>query len=201
MSLATQPRRCGLRMAVGAALLSLPLIPLPALPGNLLPQAREAAAQQPVRGDITQRPNESRQEMMTRIQRNYEQRMARDLGLNPDQLEGVRSIMAEFRTTRGEMLRERFQLRQDLDRHLSVRGPDAEARRLLDRTRALRAREIDLQRREEDRLLEVISTSQLLHFHRMRDEFSDSIRRLEFRRPDSPSAPRRPGSPGPGGMH
>jgi len=201
MSLATQPGRHGLRMAVGAALLSLPLIPLPALPGNLLPQAREAAAQQPARGDITQRPNESRQEMMTRIQRNYEQRMARELGLNPDQLEGVRSIMAEFRTTRGEMLRERFQLRQDLDRHLSVRGSDAEARRLLDRTRALRAREIDLQRREEDRLLEVISTSQLLHFHRMRDEFSDSIRRLEFRRPDSPDAPRRPGSPGPGGMH
>lgn len=192
-----------LRTSAAGALLSLSLLPLPALPVPFIPLggAHEAAAQQEVRGDTLQRPRESRQEMMTRIQRNYEQRMARELGLSRDQLEAVRSIMVEFRTMRGEMLRERFQLRQALDRHLSTRGTDSEARMLLDRTRALRAREIDVQRREEDRLLGVISTTQLLHFQRMRDEFSDSIRRMETRRLDSEGPPRRPGSPDPGERH
>jgi hypothetical protein len=181
------------RFASAGALVALSLVPLPALPGHVVPQVRAVEAQQQVRGSPAQRPSETRQEMMARIQRNYEQRMARELELTPDQLVAVRSIMTEFRSTRGEMLRERFQLRQDLERHLGTRGSDAEARRLLDRSRALRAREVDVQRMEEDRLLTVISTSQLLRFHRMREDFSDSIRRLEVQDP-----PRRPGPPGGG---
>jgi hypothetical protein len=134
---------------------------------------------------------ETRQQMMARIQRDYERRMSRELGLSPGQLDSVRTILSEFRSTRGEMMRERYQLRQALERHAELGGSDAEAHRLLDRSRALRAREVDVQRLEEDRLLEVLSVSQLLRFHKMREDFSESIRRME-----ALAGSRRSGPPG-----
>jgi hypothetical protein len=163
---------------------SAPAMPLPGLgAGELVAQSRPTTAP----------AAESRQEMMARIQRDYERRLSRELGLTSDQLASVRTIMSEFRSTRGEMMRERYQLRQALERHAEAGGSNAEARRLLDRSRALRAREVDVQRLEEDRLLEVLSVSQLLRFHQMREDFSESIRRMEAQ-----AGGRRGGPPGGG---
>lgn len=140
----------------------------------------------------TSPPREGRQEMMNRIQQEWERELARELSLTPRQMEGLRGVFVEFRMVRGELMRERFQLAQDMERHRrQAAGNEAEARRLLDRARALRAREVDLQRVEEERLLEVISPSQLLRLHQMRDDFSDRIRRLE-------GQTRPGGRPGPG---
>jgi hypothetical protein len=169
--------------------LSLPLLPSsPASPFQGI-GADEIRAQQSRPGATPSA--ETRQEMMARIQRDYERRLSRELGLAPGQLDSVRTILSEFRSTRGEMMRERYQLRQALERHAEVGGSNAEARRLLDRSRALRAREVDVQRLEEDRLLEVLSVSQLLRFHQMREDFSESIRRMEAQ-----AGSRRGGPPG-----
>jgi len=169
--------------------LSFPL--LPSTPGSPFQGigAGEVGAQQARPGATPSA--ETRQEMMARIQRDYERRLSRELGLSPGQLDSVRTILSEFRSTRGEMMRERYQLRQALERHAEVGGSNAEARRLLDRSRALRAREVDVQRLEEDRLLEVLSVSQLLRFHQMREDFSESIRRMEAQ-----AGSRRGGPPG-----
>jgi hypothetical protein len=181
-------RRPALWVIVSLAL-SLPLMPSP--PGSPFHGigAGEILAQQSRPGAT--RSAETRQEMMTRIQRDYERRLSRELGLSSGQLDSVRTILSEFRSTRGEMMRERYQLRQALERHAEVGGSDAEARRLLDRSRALRAREVDVQRLEEDRLLEVLSVSQLLRFHQVREDFSESIRRMEAQ-----AGSRRGGPPG-----
>ncbi|CAN5659650.1 hypothetical protein BH23GEM11_BH23GEM11_12810 [soil metagenome] len=159
--------------------LALGLLLFPSSHGTVLAGfgAGEVLAQQSRTGPGS--ASETRQDMMARIQRDYERRISRELGLSTGEMAAVRTILSDFRSTRGEMMRERFQLRQALERHVEAGGSDAEARRLLDRSRALRAREVDVQRLEEDRLLGVLSVSQLLRFHQMREDFSESIRRTE----------------------
>ncbi|TVP49474.1 MAG: hypothetical protein EA350_02025 [Gemmatimonadales bacterium] len=180
--------RAPLRVTLPLALL---VALLPSASGSPFPAlgAAEVLAQQSRPGSTS--ASETRQEMMARIQRDFERRMSRELGLSPDEMAAVRTIMGEFRSTRGEMMRERFQLRQALERHAEAGGSEAEARRLLDRSRALRAREVDVQRSEEDRLLEVLSVSQLLRLHQLREDFSESIRRMEAQ-----AGARRGGPPG-----
>lgn len=179
--------------AVVPLVLALPLLPAPSAYPFAAIGAGEVLAQQTRPGTGQGTASETRQQMMVRIQRDYERRLSRELGLSSDEMAAVQAIMSEFRSTRGEMMRERFQLRQDLDRHVASGGSNAEARRLLDRSRALRAREVDVQRLEEDRLLDVLSVSQLLRFNRMREDFSESIRRMEAQ-----AGPRRGGPPGGG---
>jgi hypothetical protein len=155
-------------------------------PSGASPLAAQSTQRPPVGTAAQQAPptqlRQDRQQMMLRIQRDLEMRLARELELSPRQLEGLRRIMVESRGVRGDLMRERFQLRQDMNAHRERGGSEAEARRLLDRTRALRAREVDLQRQEEERLLEVLTPSQLLQFHELMGEFNDAVRRLEMQR-------------------
>lgn len=149
-----------------------------------------------------QSEQDSRQEMMARVQQSFERRVLRELGLTREQGAALATTFGQFRTSRGALMRDRYQLRRDIEWVVEGgRGTDAEALRLIDRLRGLRARELDLQRQEEDQILQVLSPMQLLSLHHMREAFGESIRRLEMqehqrRGPDSISGP--PGARGGG---
>jgi Spy/CpxP family protein refolding chaperone len=137
---------------------------------------------------------EARQQLMNRVQRDFERNLARELGLSTEQMASLRRVTFEFWGPRSELMRERGQLRAAMERlSQATTADEAAARRLLDRHRALRARELELQRQEEERLLEFLTPGQLLGLHRMRDELSQQIRRLET------EVQQRRGGPGSGG--
>lgn len=186
------PRRTRATLLTGLALLLLS--------GGIGPMGAQDARAQSGERSPPARPVQDtsspplRQQMMLRIQRDLEARMARELELTPQQQTGLRNVMRDFGRERGELMRERFLLRQAMEAHRRGEGTEADARRLLDRARGLRAREVDLQRREEERLLQVLTPTQLLGFHELMAEFNESVRRLEMQRPrpgpGSPPAPR-----------
>ncbi len=185
----TPARAPGSFLLATSLLLLLPppgFTPLGALGAEAQARERPPPARPVQSGDTTS--PQLRQQMMVRIQRDLEARMARELELTQQQQAGLRSVLREFGGERGELMRERFLLRQAMETHRRGDGSEADARRLLDRARALRAREVDLQRREEERLLQILSPTQLLGFHELMAEFNESVRRLEMQR----------GRPGPG---
>jgi DNA-directed RNA polymerase subunit F len=139
---------------------------------------------------------DARRETMARVQAEHERRMVEALGLTPAQSADLRVLLLRYRESRMEMMRERASIREDLVRHGEAGGTDAEARRILDRMRALRAREIEMQRAEEESLLAILNPSQILQLQVLRDHFSERIRRLEGGRPGG--APRERESPPPG---
>lgn len=155
--------------------LSRARVPMVALLVGLAAGATDLAAQERERrgGGMT------RTEMQSRIFRHFDERVTRELGLSADQAERVRTISIEFRASRGELMRERGEVRRAMRRHLASGGDEAAAGALIQRMQALRAREVSLQRQEEERLLQVLSASQLLQLQALRDEFSERIRRLE----------------------
>jgi hypothetical protein len=122
---------------------------------------------------------EARQQMMLRIQREFERQMAQEVELTPEQMDQVRGILARHMTARGEIMRERHQIRVALFELERSQAGEARARELLDRSRALRARELDLQRTEEEALLEVMSPTQVMRLHRFREGWAERIQRLE----------------------
>ncbi len=161
----------------------------------LLPtQVAAQGAVRPTQGPPAAQGQEGRQQLMNRVQRDFERRLARELGLSAEQMTSLRQVTVEFWGPRSELMRERGQLRVAMER-LSQAGTadEAAARRLLDRHRALRARELEIQRQEEERLLEFLTPAQLLGLHRMRDELFQQIRRLET------DVQQRRGGPGSGG--
>jgi hypothetical protein len=166
--------------------------------GALTPASVQGQQQgQAARAGAQQRAMEGRQELMMRVQRNYERRIAAELELSPEGLQRLREVLVSFREPRGELLRERRRIRMELERVSGASDSDALARQLLDRTRALRARELELQRQEEERLLEFLTPTQLLRLHRARDAFAEQIRRLEAGGPSG--TPGRRGVPPEGG--
>jgi Spy/CpxP family protein refolding chaperone len=116
---------------------------------------------------------------MARVQAEHERRMVEALGLTTSQSTALRALLQRYRESRMDMMRERASIREDLARHGESGGTDAEARRILDRMRALRAREIEMQRAEEEALLEILNPSQILQLQILRDHFSERIRQLE----------------------
>jgi hypothetical protein len=146
--------------------------------GSSRDQTAQAGTQARSQGASQQ---ESRQEMMARVQQSFERQLLRELGLTREQGTALAETFSQFRTARGALMRDRYQLRREIEQVVEGgRGTDADARRLIDRLRGLRARELDLQRQEEDLLLRVLSPMQLLRLHHMREEFGESIRRLEM---------------------
>jgi hypothetical protein len=175
----------GLAILLGVAGLAAPA----ALDAQQSPPGRPAAQLQ----DRPQPRMVDRQAMMARVQRDYERHMVRELGLTGDQLGALRSVIAEFHPPRAAIMRERRELAVALRGLGQASGGEARARELLDRSRALRSRELDLQRQEEERLLEFLSPTQVLQLHQVREAFAERIRRLE----GSPQM-RRGGPPGGG---
>jgi hypothetical protein len=140
------------------------------------PMALPAQQSEPPRsGEI------SRQDMVQRVIRQYERRMMRELGLDAQQMEQVQAIMGEFRPLRYQLMQERRDLRTRVrDEGRSGLAP-SEAQRILDRTQALREREVELQREEERRLLEILDAGQVIGLQLLREDLVDQIRRIDTR--------------------
>lgn len=147
-------------------------------------------AQQPERprsGEI------SREDMMQRAVRQWERRVARELGLTSDQMQAVQGVMAEFRPLRYELMQERRELREQIRAERRAGLDSVEARSILEKSRALREREMALLEQEELQLLEILTPPQLVRLQALREELGDQIRRLDQR---SRPRPRAPGPPG-----
>jgi hypothetical protein len=157
-------------MRTGFVRLLVAVLPLVAV----IPQPTQAQVRAPRGGQEL-----SREQMQRRILMGFEERIVRELGIDEVQGERLRSVTREFRDARRDLMRERIELGRDVRRFVEDEGTDARARRLLDRMRQMRAREAELQRREEERLLEILTPGQLLRLQILREEFADRIRRLE----------------------
>lgn len=142
-----------------------------------------ASAQGRARG-----PSATRQELVERIQERFENRIARELRLDDEQREVLGEVFPAFARSRAEI----FSRRREIERQIGdyLEGPDGveeDALGLLEEMRALRAREAELVREEEDRLLEVLTPTQVLRLQALRDQFGNQIRRL--RRDSGPAVP------------
>ena len=143
-----------------------------------------ASAQARARG-----PSATRQELVERIRERFENRIARELRLDEEQREVIGEVFSVFARSRAELLPQRREIERRISGHLA--GPDGseeDALGLLEEMRALREREAELLREEEDRLLEVLTPSQVLRLQALRDQFGNQIRRLR-----GDSSPRIPG--------
>jgi Spy/CpxP family protein refolding chaperone len=122
----------------------------------------------------------SRQQMQERVQRTFEERMARALDLTEEQQDRMRDALADSREARRELMPRRRELQVEARLFLREdRGDDDRARELIRARRELREAEFRLQRDEEERLLQILSPSQVLRMQMLRDEFGERIRRLE----------------------
>ena len=124
-------------------------------------------------------PSATRQELVERIQERFENRIARELRLDGEQREVLREVFSVFARTRADILSRRREVERRIGGHLAgVDGTEEDALGLLEEMRTLRVREAELVREEEDRLLEVLTPSQVLRLQALRDQFGNEIRRL-----------------------
>ncbi len=160
--------------------LVLALLPLP---------AHHGVAQ--VRGQGLQL---SREEMLQVIQQRFQNRLARSLQLDEGQREELADIFGSFSEARAELQPRRRELRREIRQLLTGDRSEERAMELIQELRGIRQREADLLLEEEDRLLEILTPSQVLRFQTLRDQFGEQIRRL-----GSPNGPNfGPGRQGPG---
>ncbi len=139
----------------------------------------------------------SRQEMLSRIQTQFQEQLARELALAPDERSLLAEVLRGYAETRADILPRRMELQREIRRNLTQGGSQQEARRLIDEVRALREREEALMVQEEERLLEFLQPSQVLLLQYLRDQFGNRIRRLGAE--DGPVQLRLRGGAPPGG--
>jgi Spy/CpxP family protein refolding chaperone len=159
----------GGRWFVGA-LVALLVLATPMAVGELVAQSQQRGSEMP------------RQEMMNRIIQGFENRMVRELDLTSADMDRLREIFVEFRHERGELMRDRRELKREMARFAERGGAEAEAARLLQRQNELRVREVQIQQDEEAAMLEVLTPDKLIRFHKLRDDMTERIRELERRR-------------------
>jgi Spy/CpxP family protein refolding chaperone len=124
----------------------------------------------------------SREQMQERVQQGFEERMARALDLSEEQRARMREELSDFREARRGLMPQRRELQ--MQTRLFMRGDrddDERARELIRARRELREAELRLQRDEEERLLRILTPSQVLRMQMLRDEFGERIRSLEAR--------------------
>lgn len=124
-------------------------------------------------------PNLTRQEMVQRIQRQFQERIARELQLDDSQRDALTDVFRDFGQARARLLPRRTALAGEIRELLAGERPsDVRATELLQESRQLRQEEARLLEDEEDRLLDVLSPTQVLRLQTLRDQFGEQIRRL-----------------------
>ncbi|MEX1259089.1 MAG: hypothetical protein WEG36_15950 [Gemmatimonadota bacterium] len=118
----------------------------------------------------------TRQELLQRIQREFEEQIARELVLSDEQRAELPGILSEFGAARRELgdMRGAF-----MDRVAAILEADTDdpvqSLALIEEGRALRNLEEQLLVREEERLLDILEPSQVLLLQIVRDQFGDLI--------------------------
>jgi Spy/CpxP family protein refolding chaperone len=120
-----------------------------------------------------------RAELEGRVRAQFGRMVRERLALTPEQATRLGEIVDGFREDRMRLAQEDEALRART-RALILEGGDseAEARDILDRLHALRLEEARLFRSEQEALLEVLSPSQVLQFHTLREQMGQRIRQL-----------------------
>ena len=138
-----------------------------------------------------QRP---RRELEQRLEARFGEMVREELNLTGEEFRELQDVMQSFREDRRTLNRSQASLRHRL------RGPglpdvtDEEAREILQEMLRLRAQEVELYRVEQQRLLSVLSPSQLLRFYSLREAMGRRLQQL--RRGRGPGGPGLPGFQG-----
>ncbi|MEX0935702.1 MAG: hypothetical protein WD013_02280 [Gemmatimonadota bacterium] len=132
-----------------------------------------------------------REEMLERVETYFQERLARELRIEPEQRSAFMAALSEFGESRGELFPRKRELMGEVRRYLREGGSETEAEALIEDLRAIREREAALLIEEEDRLLEILRPSQVLRLQILREQFQNEILRLrDANRPDSFPGPR-----------
>jgi len=181
-------RLFGAKRVAWAALLAFGALAAPSPPSGLVAQT---PAPSPGAG---QAQNPSRQELLQRIQTQFQGQIARELGLSPAQVRSLQEVFHSYGQARGSLLPRRMELMRRIREMNQGQPTEEQARLLLQELRQLRDEEARLLVDEENRLLEILTPTQVLRLQVLRDEFGDLIRRVDGRElPNFPGA--RPGGP------
>lgn len=144
-----------------------------------------------------QRPPDRRPEradLERRVRARFGEMVKNRLGLTDEQAAQLDEAVGSFRQERQTLFREEQALQKRTEAALLEGGPsDDEARDLLDQMQKLQFQEAELFKSEQEKLLQVLTPSQLVRFHALREEMGRRIQQLR-------GGPGMPGRRGPGGM-
>jgi hypothetical protein len=140
-----------------------------------------AAAQRSRGGSPSQQP--SRAELERRLRENYEQQVRERLGLDEEQARELNEAVMQFQEERLALQRRESALKRRLEGQGATgrRGgavlADNTAREVLQEMLALENDETSLFNREQERLLELLTPSQLVSYYLLREQFAETLRR------------------------
>ena len=124
-------------------------------------------------------PPPERVGLQQRVRVRMDEMIRERLDLTEKEWEEIGDEARGFEQERGALMRQEQALRLRVD-VLILEGSedDEEAGKILDRLITLRRQELELFQREQERLLEILSPSQLVRFQNMREQLGEQIRRL-----------------------
>jgi hypothetical protein len=156
-------------------------------------------------------PPASRLEMERRVQQAFAQRVREQLGLDASQAAALGDATLAFQRERQTLVRRENELRRRYRMGAAEAGgggapaiPDAEAMEILRELRALRAEELNLYTREQERLLQLLTPAQVVRYYLLREQLANRINGLRGGPPGpgagraQPGGRRAPGPPPPG---
>ncbi|HEX9884907.1 MAG TPA: hypothetical protein VGA70_00390 [Longimicrobiales bacterium] len=141
----------------------------------LAPHSAEAQRGVGVRGEVEQR-----------VRARFGEMVRQRLQLTPEAQEAMSEVLQDFQERREALALREAQLRRRVQGQGRLgRGgsppplTDEEAVAILDEMAGLRAEESDLAELEQERLLAVLTPTQLLRYYAMRDQLAETVRRLQ----------------------
>jgi hypothetical protein len=135
--------------------------------------------------------NANRAAIEQRIQRQFQERLSRELALTTEQRDELATVLRDYATARAELLPRRRALGLEIRELLEGDRSEDRALELIRDLREIREAEAELLEEEEDRLLEVLTPIQVLRLQALRDQFGEQIRSLGAPRPEGGTPPRR----------
>jgi hypothetical protein len=119
-----------------------------------------------------------RLELERRLQRGFQQSVFTEMGLDQDQMQGVRSTMQSFQEERSTLNRDQASLRYKFRDPALPDLAEDEARAILQEMVDLQQRELDLYKREQTELLGFLTPVQLVRFYRLRESLGQRVNQL-----------------------
>jgi hypothetical protein len=126
-----------------------------------------------------QQQMERMQELEARLWVRFGETVRTRLGMDAERFRALQGTFQAFQTERQALNRAQASLRYRLRDPALPDLPDAEARRFLQEMLSLQEQELELYRREQQKLLEVLSPAQVVLFYRLREDIGQRI--LELR--------------------
>ncbi|MEQ8331423.1 MAG: Spy/CpxP family protein refolding chaperone [Longimicrobiales bacterium] len=140
--------------------------------------------------EAQRRPGMDRAQLEQRIRARFDEMVRERLGLTEEEGRALGAVVASFEPARRTLRQEERTLRRAVATLLEdAPGNDARATELLRDLADLRVREARLFAEEQERLLEVLTPSQILRFHAVREELNQRIRRLRGGGPGGRAGP------------